>query len=58
MDDVKYSYNISLCDLNPKIETLKQNIQDSTLIIFEGCSHNTHLENPEKFNKTIYDFLI
>ena len=40
-----------------QVQTLNQNIQDSKLIIFEGCSHNTHLENPEKFNKTIHDFL-
>ena len=35
MDDVKYSYNISLCDLNPKIETLKQNIKekDSNIVL-------------------------
>jgi len=24
---------------------------------FEGCSHNVHLENPQKFNKTVSDFL-
>jgi len=40
-----------------QVQTLNQNIQDSKLIIFEGCSHNTHLENPDKFNKTIHEFL-
>jgi len=40
-----------------QVQTLNQNILDSKLIIFEGCSHNAHLENPEKFNKTIHDFL-
>tara|TARA_B100001250_G_scaffold407912_1_gene429455 strand:+ start:407 stop:1159 length:753 start_codon:yes stop_codon:yes gene_type:complete len=40
-----------------QIETLKKNIQDSKLVVFEGCSHNTHLENPEKFNKIIHEFL-
>ena len=40
-----------------QVDTLNENIIDSNLIIFEGCSHNVHLENPQKFNKTISDFL-
>ena len=40
-----------------QVDTLNENIQDSNLIIFDGCSHNVHLENPEKFNKTVRDFL-
>ena len=40
-----------------QIDTLNENIIDSNLIIFEGCSHNVHLENPQKFNKTVSDFL-
>ena len=40
-----------------QVDTLNENITDSNLIIFEGCSHNVHLENPQKFNKTVSDFL-
>ena len=40
-----------------QVDTLNENIIDSNLIIFEGCSHNVHLENPHKFNKTVSDFL-
>jgi pimeloyl-ACP methyl ester carboxylesterase len=41
-----------------QVDTLNENITDSNLIIFEGCSHNVHLENSEKFNKTVRDFLL
>jgi len=41
-----------------QVDTLNENIIDSNLIIFEGCSHNVHLENSEKFNKTVCDFLL
>ena len=41
-----------------QVDTLNENIIDSNLIIFEGCSHNVHLENSEKFNKTVRDFLL
>lgn len=41
-----------------QIDTLNENITDSNLVIFEGCSHNVHLENSEKFNKTVHDFLM
>jgi pimeloyl-ACP methyl ester carboxylesterase len=41
-----------------QVDTLNENILDSNLIIFEGCSHNVHLENSEKFNKTVCDFLL
>ena len=40
-----------------QIEILKNNIPNSKLKIFNGCSHNVHLEIPDKFNKYIYDFL-
>ena len=36
---------------------LKKNIHNSEFKIFKGCSHNVHLEVPEKFNKCIIDFL-
>ena len=41
-----------------QVDTLNKNIVDSNLIIFDGCSHNVHLENSEKFNKTVRDFLL
>ena len=40
-----------------QVETLNKNIPKSSLIIFKGCSHNVHLEETEKFNNTIMDFL-
>jgi len=49
--DKDISYNFE------QVETLKNNIPNSNLIIFEGCSHNVHLEEPEKFNNTVVDFL-
>lgn len=41
-----------------QVDTLNEKITDSNLIIFEGCSHNVHLENSDKFNKTVRDFLL
>ena len=41
-----------------QVNTLKQNIPNSELKIFNGCSHNVHLELPDKFNKYIADFLL
>ncbi len=49
--DKDISYNFE------QVETLKKNIPNNDLIIFKGCSHNVHLEEPEKFNNTIRDFL-
>jgi pimeloyl-ACP methyl ester carboxylesterase len=40
-----------------QVDTLNKNIVDSNLIIFDGCSHNVHLEIPQKFNKAVCDFL-
>ena len=39
-----------------QIEILKNNIPNCQLKIFKGCSHNVHLEIPDKFNKYIDDF--
>ena len=50
--DKDISYNFE------QVETLNKNIRNSDLIIFKGCSHNVHLEEPEKFNNIIKDFLI
>ena len=49
--DKDVSYNFE------QVETLNKNIPNSDLIIFKGCSHNVHLEVPEKFNNMIKDFL-
>ena len=47
--DKAYNYN--------QVETLKKNIPHSRLEIINGCSHNVHLEKPEKFNVSVSDFL-
>ena len=39
------------------IDKIKNIIMNNDLIIFKGCSHNVHLEEPEKFNNTIRNFL-
>ena len=49
--DKDISYNFE------QVDTLNKNIPNSDLIIFKGCSHNVHLEAPEKFNNTIKHFL-
>ncbi len=50
--DKDISYNFE------QVDTLNKNIPNSDLIIFKGCSHNVHLEESEKFNNTIKDFLL
>ena len=47
--DVSYNFN--------QVDTLKKNIPNSKLEIFKGCSHNVHLEEPQKFNDTVKNFL-
>jgi len=49
--DKDISYNFE------QVDTLNKNIPNSDLIIFKDCSHNVHLEVPEKFNNVIKDFL-
>ena len=49
--DKDVSYNFE------QVDTLNKNIPNSNLIIFKNCSHNVHLEEPQKFNKVIRDFL-
>ena len=49
--DKDISYNFE------QVDTLNKNIPNSDLIIFKDCSHNVHLESPEKFNNVIKDFL-
>jgi len=50
--DKDKSYNLE------QIKTLEKNIPNSSLIVFNNCAHNVHLEEPEKFNNTIKNFLI
>ena len=40
-----------------QIQTLKENISNSSLGIFKECAHNIHLEKIEEFNKTVQNFL-
>ena len=47
--DKAYNFN--------QIKTLKDNIPNSNLKIIEDCSHNVHLEKPDKFNRTVIEFL-
>ena len=49
--DKDTSYNFDQVDI------LKKNISSSKLEIFEGCGHNVHLEEPQKFNETVKNFL-
>jgi pimeloyl-ACP methyl ester carboxylesterase len=46
--DKAYNFN--------QVYTLNRNIPNSNLKIFKGCSHNVHLEEPDKFNLSITDF--
>ena len=50
--DKDKSYNLG------QVQTLEKNISDSNLVIFKGCAHNVHLEQPDQFNHTIKDFLL
>jgi len=47
--DVSYNFD--------QVEMLNKNIPNSKLEIFKNCCHNVHLEEPEKFNKTVKTFL-
>ena len=47
--DVSYNFD--------QVEMLNKNIPNSKLEIFKNCCHNVHLEEPEKFNKTVKNFL-
>ena len=49
--DKDKSYNFD------QVDTLNKNIKNSQLKIFEGCSHNIHLEKPDDFNDTINEFI-
>ena len=47
--DKAYNFN--------QIETLKKNITNSDLRIIDSCSHNVHIEKPDKFNTIVSEFL-
>ena len=49
--DKDASYNFD------QVDTLNKNIPNSKFEIFKGCSHNVHLEHPQKFNETVKNFL-
>jgi len=49
--DKDKSYNFN------QTQTLNDNIDNSILKIFKGCSHNIHLEKPDEFNYLIKDFI-
>jgi pimeloyl-ACP methyl ester carboxylesterase len=49
--DQDKAYNLN------QVETLKENIINSDLKIFNGCSHNVHLEKPDEFNILVNEFL-
>jgi non-heme chloroperoxidase len=36
---------------------MKSRIPDATILPFEGCGHALHLQEPEKFNRAVLDFL-
>ena len=49
--DQDKSYNLK------QVQTLQQNIDNSTLCIINGCAHNVHLEKAEEFNRIVLNFL-
>ena len=40
-----------------QVKTLEKNIPNSSLVIFNGCAHNVHLEKAEEFNRTVFNFI-
>jgi len=49
--DKDKSYNLE------QAKTLEKNISNSSLVIFDGCAHNVHLEKIEEFNRTVLNFI-
>ncbi len=49
--DKDKSYNLT------QVKILEKNIPNSSLVIFEGCAHNVHLEKIEEFNRTVFNFI-
>ena len=46
-----------LIHLGSQIKQLEKNISNSSLVIFDGCAHNVHLEKIEEFNRTVFNFI-
>jgi len=49
--DKDKSYNLA------QAKILEKNISNSSLIIFDECAHNVHLEKIEEFNRTVLKFI-
>jgi len=49
--DQDRAYNFS------QVDTLNKNIPNCDIVIFKDCSHNVHLEKPDKFNEIVKNFL-
>ena len=47
--DVSYNFD--------QVDTLRKKIPNSKLEIFNGCGHNVHLEETQKFNEMVKNFL-
>ena len=47
--DTAYNFN--------QVDVLNKNIPNSKIEVIKGCSHNVHLEIPEKFNEIVKNFL-
>jgi len=50
--DQDKSYNLN------QIKILEKEIKNSKLVVFKGCAHNVHLEQPNLFNITVKNFLL
>ena len=51
MGDQDRNYNFD------QVSLLTNNIPNCKIEIFKNCCHNVHLEEPEKFNKIVQNFL-
>ena len=40
-----------------QVDTLNKNIPNCDIVTFKDCSHNVHLEKPDKFNEIVKNFL-
>ena len=49
--DKDKSYNLA------QTKSLEKNIPNSSLVTFDRCAHNVHLEKIEKFNRTVLNFI-
>ena len=49
--DKDKSYNLT------QAKILQKSIANSSLVIFDGCAHNVHLEKIDEFNRTVLKFI-